>query len=227
MTNKTAPIVALNPPFDYRWNYSGKFNTPTEKGYILCLPQAGVTDSSVGPQPGRINFLFNPAQVGISHQMNANVSGGQAALPDLSPDMGTILGAYGSMSFDLQFDRTFEIHYGKSTTGVYDDVSAFYKMLGVLDSTGNPFNPMYMVQVQVFFGPVVNVEGYISDFSVNYTAWTPDLVPMRASVSVGLSLMKLADPASAFDGTYASIVGANGNPQSWGQESTPAVGGTP
>lgn len=226
MVNKSATVASLNPPFDHRWNYSGLFNTPTQKGYILCLPQDGVTTpGSTGPQPGRINFLFNPQQVGITHSMNPNVATGQAAIPDQTAAMGTVYGIYGSTSFDLQFDRTFEVRYGRSTTGVYDDVAAFYKMLGVINSNGDPYGPLQQVQVQVYFGPVINMQGWISDFSVTYTAWSKTLVPIRAQVSVGMQLMQQA-LATPFDGTYASIVGANGNPEQWGQDSTPATGGS-
>lgn len=208
----------LNPAFDSRMGYSGHIGAPTSKGFIEVdtsgpLASLSTTSGNFTPPAGRINFLFNPSELNVSHNVNADSISGTANNPKYEQSEGDILGYFGTASFSLLFDRTYELWYKTVPNGVYADVLAFYYMLGIAqthdkvvpngvskNNNGNfsqiytlvgenqPTAPMQFVNVWVILG-AITLYGYLTEFDVDYTHWSQDMIPQRCAINVSMQLM--------------------------------------
>lgn len=165
-------VTTFNSPFDSRMLQIGSpENSPLRRGWIRTDDNPitkSFTDTSSGGDfsftaggiasgllngsstietsgvTGRINFLYNPSQVAVSHSANLNMpsqeSVAYAQSIGLSAGEGTTpLSQMGTMSLSLLFDRTYELWDRKKYAntrvgkwGVYDDVIAFYRLFGML-----------------------------------------------------------------------------------------------
>lgn len=147
--NTKRGTIALNPPFDKRMLSIGAPNNAGKalrRGWIA-------TDNSVLPSgaiAGRVNFLFNPPQVQVSHPLNPSYQSAdyQTQLSSYNAQwVGDTLGQAGEVGVSLLFDRTYELwdrSYAKGLAGQYGayvDVLAMYKLLGIVNHsvtfTGN------------------------------------------------------------------------------------------
>lgn len=166
----------------------------------------------------RCNFLFNPVAIDVTYQAhrgllpsNVQTPGQNAAAPLIS-SMQTI-------SFDLQFDRTYETLRGSTTQGVYSDIGALERVGGIQRGAGSYYGgqgPLLPIPINVFFGPPTRSlawYGFLAGMSVRYDMFTSQMVPTRAIATVNVSqLVKVngqtkdpqTDTAPASDSTAVS-----------------------
>ncbi|WP_063728974.1 hypothetical protein [Streptomyces sp. RTd22] len=152
----------------------------------------------------RVDFLFNPTTISVSHSASAVLSADQRSTD------GNYLGAsgIGQLSFSLLYDRTYELTggFGKNgvssegaeVRGVLADVDAFYYVTGVYDDTAKGANakkiqPMQSLPCMFYFGgPTSNAAlsyyGYVSSLSIEYTHFTSQMVPQRCAMTVSVEL---------------------------------------
>jgi hypothetical protein len=128
----------------------GTSNTPIQRGYMIWdQPQTSLYGTSGGPLgDGRatVGFLFNPSTVSSDYNIG-NASLQAAMMYPVPGDSGNLLSPlqYQTVSWQLYFDRTFELLYGGDPTSVNDpgvigvqaDVLAFMQFTGVLASLSN------------------------------------------------------------------------------------------
>lgn len=179
------------------------------RGCIESYP--GTTNDARGGKRFRVNFLYNPTTISVSHSIDATV------LPDKSqadeadkwkPLMSNqVIGtAAGNLTFSLLFDRTYETwgEKGKSpagTNGVYEDVRALYRLTSMVpdrDQVGVELLADYMHAqlVTVYFGGILSpgslaYYGVITDMEIDYTHWTYQMVPSRCVASLGMQLFPI------------------------------------
>ncbi|MGH3247889.1 MAG: hypothetical protein ACRDOI_17040 [Trebonia sp.] len=212
-----------------------------------------------------INFLFNPSTVSTDYMIgNAPI---QAAMMYRVPGDNTNLLAPLSqtVSWQLYFDRTFELLYGTpdgsvndpSIIGVQADIYQFMQFTGVTASldaadatavlggpgaigpgaSSNTGGIMMMLTSYVYFGNAsgqasgklagqgsipaatqyasvgtqLAFYGFISEWSVEYTHFTVNMIPIRAAVSVSFTMLPApASTDSASQGTWRDITGIQG-----------------
>ncbi|MEU0213606.1 hypothetical protein ABZ281_00300 [Streptomyces sp. NPDC006265] len=199
--------VKGNPKFDSRMTSIPRLGI--QRGAQTYWRGAIVRDTQlVGPSTGtgyRVDFLFNPATISISH----------SASPMLTADQRSTDGNYvgtsgiGQLSFSLLYDRTYELTggFGKSgvstesaeARGVLADVDALYYVTGVYDDTAKGANAKQIQPMQsnpctfYFGGPTSNAAlsyyGYVSTLNIEYTHFTSQMVPQRCAVVVAVELM--------------------------------------
>lgn len=161
----------------------------------------------------RVNFLFNPSTISVSHDAGAKLTEEQQA----TDGQYVAASGIGQVTFSLIFDRTYEVNsiYGGAdardhggdprSLGVRADVEALYRVTGVFDVTATGVNatqiqPMQSHNCYIFFGgdtsngtsPAfsnsLSYYGYISQLSVNYTHFTNQMVPQRCGVAITVEL---------------------------------------
>lgn len=217
-----------------------------QRGYMLWAQPMKSIYGGGGPlNDGRdmINFLFNPSTVSTDYNVG-NTSLQAAMMYQVPGDQGNLLAPmlYQTVSWQLYFDRTFELNYGRNSSAVNDpvvigcqaDVFQFMQFTGVnaqlskqqaqsiqgaggsqvgSKSSGTAGavttgGMMMMVPCYVYFGNALqqmnqNVNssnfnavgsqlafyGFISEWSVTYTHWTSNMVPIRCSVSVSFTML--------------------------------------
>lgn len=127
----------------------GTSNTALQRGYMIWDAPMTSLYSGGGPLgDGRdvINFLFNPSTVTSDYNIG-NASLQAAMMYQVPGDSGNLLAPmlYQTVSWQLYFDRTFELLYGGDPTSVNDpgvigvqaDVYEFMQFTGVLASLDN------------------------------------------------------------------------------------------
>jgi hypothetical protein len=216
----------------------------------------------LGDSRATVNFLFNPSTVSTDYMIgNSSI---QAAMMYRVPGDNTNLLAPLSqtVSWQLYFDRTFELLYGTpdgsvndpSIIGVQADVYQFMQFTGVtasldastqtavlggtaMSSGANTGGIMMMMPAYVYFGNANNQAagklsaqgsipaatqytsvgtqlafyGFISEWSVTYSHWTVNMIPIRAAINV--SFVMLPEPASSdssAQNTWRDITGIQG-----------------
>lgn len=237
-------------------------NPPLQHGYMIWdQPMTSIYKSSGGGGGnGRdlINFMFNPSTVNTDYNVGS-VALQAAYLYPVPGDNGNIAAPLlqQTVSFQLYFDRTFELAYGTGATGLVNDptiygvqadVYQFMQFTGLLASAGstssalastpvtnagtvasnigaqtavvsaNSQGIMMMVPCWVFFGNPMNANaqqmtpgaggyaatyttaplqlaffGYIAEWSVQYTHWTTNMVPIRCVISVSFTMLPTSD----------------------------------
>lgn len=236
------------------------------RGFMIWeQPQTPLYESSGGPLgDGRatVNFLFNPSTVSTDYVIgNASI---QAAMMYRVPgDNANLLAPLQqTVSWQLYFDRTFELLYGTpdgsvndpSIIGVQADVYQFMQFTGVtasLDASAQTAilgstvtssgvtsgGMMMMIPSWVFFGNAagqaagklagqgsipattqftsvgtqMSYYGFISEWSVTYSHWTVNMIPIRAAINVSFTM--LPQPSSSdsnAQNTWRDITGIQG-----------------
>ncbi len=257
-------------------------NVALQRGYMIWGQTMPTLYSGGGPLgDGRdlINFLFNPSTISTDYNIgNATL---QAAMMYQQPGDNTNLLApllQQTVSFQLYFDRTYELNYGGNSSAVNDpavigvqaDVYQFMQFTGILASLdasqestlastvssaggGTATAPtslstggiMMMIPCYVVFGNAfqqmnnnasnsnfsalasqLRFYGYISEWSVQYTHFTENMVPIRCSISVNFTMLPTpATPNSSNVWRNPSQAG-NGNvtvPHPAGYTPTPSL----
>jgi hypothetical protein len=220
-----------------------------QRGYMIwdqpMTASYGTSGGPLGDGRDMINFLFNPSTVTSDYSVG-NVSLQGAMLYQVPGDNGNLLSPLlqQTVTWQLYFDRTFELLYGTPTKAKNDptvigcqaDVLQFMQFTGVLASGSagsyasnstvtanqgtttanngqnvNQAGIMMMVPCWVFFGNAFNQTntqtafggqpnfeavgtqmafyGFISEWSVQYTHWTANMVPIRCVISVSFTMM--------------------------------------
>jgi len=136
-------VLRLNPKFDARMLTIGSPSANTKKlhrGYFIHSATNGDGSPFGGTVRGRINFLYNPSSISVSHSVDATLAYTNETSADFSKSIGEHLGSVvgiGNVAIPLLFDRTYELWDSsqKQTLagqlGVYADVLAFYHFLGL------------------------------------------------------------------------------------------------
>jgi hypothetical protein len=245
---------------------------PVKRGYMIWSDTGGNLGYAGGPlSDGRdvINFLYNPSTVTTDYNVgNASL---QAAMMYTVPgDNGNLLSPLlqQTVSWQLFFDRTFELNYGTNSSAINDpavigvqaDIYQFMQFTGVLATLGlqqaqqvqsagvsgtslgsanddtaqaaTTGGIMMMIPCWVYFGDAFQqmnqnasntnfnaigsqmaFYGYISEWTVNYTHFTVNMVPIRASVTVTFTMLPNPTAGSKtavwrdiqkLDGTYTT-----------------------
>lgn len=140
--NKHTPQI-LNPPFDPRMRRIGSRIVnpkPLKRGWIRTGPEES--------ENLRINFLFNPSEINVTHSIDSNIPSNEQVNqnPNRVPGSTAMYVETGmGLSFSLLFDRTYEMYTRDKSQqnfarayGVYSDVAAFYRYLNIIPDL--PFN---------------------------------------------------------------------------------------
>jgi hypothetical protein len=212
-----------NPTFDSRIRGEPP-DIVLNRGYIIQDPTAynGAAGgaSSGQTQPFCCNFLYNPNNIEVDYAVNPGaLPWTQQATPGaiFSSNMQT-------MSFDILFDRSYEISclgnnpnvpadpHNIYQEGVRADVGALERCCGIYNG-GTLFGgqgPLIMTPLQVIFGSnpcTTNVNrissgatlaffGYVSNLSVTYTHFAYDMIPIRADVNLSFSQIQQSADSS-------------------------------
>lgn len=186
----------LNPPFDPRMRKIGSplnLTSKIKRGWI----QSAEEDNQ------KVNFLFNPSQLDLSHQIDPSLARTDQQTPAadvMNPDYPTIGSSTG---VKLLYDRTYELfsapRSGKmgfaNTYGVWADVAAWYVFLGLLsempDSWENSIitDPPVYKTAHLFIGPKMVFYGWVTGINVTYSHWNQLMVPSRCAVDVSFQLL--------------------------------------
>lgn len=189
----------INPPFDPRMTSTGGANPalkdrPLKRGRIVAL---------VGGL--QINFMFNPSVLNVSFAFDDSNPDQQKTDTTVTPD----LPGQGQLSVDLLFDRTYEVWDRQITNvasvyGVHTDILAFYAFLGMIPdgwtvtSGWEALYPSSQIQrkdAYLYIGDRLKYFGYITSLTVQYTHWSFDMIPVRAAVNLGYTVL-LSTPTS-------------------------------
>jgi hypothetical protein len=134
--------------------------------------------------PFSLFFQFNPAEITFQYSGNPNILPiGSLDESQTNPqipmaDSNTII------SFDLFFDRTYEVING-SDIGVLTDIRCLEQICGI--SEDRPVMILSPVTVLLGTPNAFQFNGIIQSFSVDYTHFSHDMVPMRCTVSVNMN----------------------------------------
>lgn len=206
----------LNPPFDPRMLSTGGANPalkdrPLKRGRIVAVT-GGL----------QINFMFNPSVLNVSYAFDDSNPDQSKADPTVNPD----LPGQGQLSVDLLFDRTYEV-WERATTnaaavyGVHTDILTFYAFLGMIpdDYTVNsgwetlyPRSQIRRQDSYLYIGDRLKYYGYVTSLTVQYTHWSYDMVPVRAAVNIGFSVL-LSTPTSTSTSPSSSSGSTTTKPQ--------------
>lgn len=171
-------------------------NGPSYIGKIVT-----VTDPSRSSTASTFNFHFNPSTIQLSHSTDYN--GDAAVLPatytsDNKIDRSTSP-TNSSVSFDLILDRMYEKWSNTMhSDGVWHDISVLYQVAGILPD-GHTSSADITPLIPNFSWLLLNqgtgtwgmtYYGFISNLSVQYTHWSADMVPLRATASIGFMLLQ-------------------------------------
>lgn len=179
-----------------------------------------------------LKFLYNPSVLNVSHTLDMNAT----PLPPgyKSPnDSSTYIGPVNSsMSFDLLFDRTYELwdsSYAGSeaaANGVYSDVAAVYRMLGLIDyeNQGGLLQSQMLPIQQIFqFGNFsanpkypgsLKFLGYVTELDISYTHWTMYMIPARCTMSFSVQLIPNVPTYADETSSSSSVTSATKSPSS-------------
>jgi hypothetical protein len=182
---------SFNPPHDPRFRDQNPYTGKVQRGSM-------VRNDPEGRPVARLHFLFNPSQLNISYQVNAT---------DISPDQTTpdqlsvpLMGESPvNLTFELYFDRTYEVNMDPNGPGVFMDTKVFERVAGIFDVDNNSGatgqGGLLYQPVHVYFGSLFapSFYGTVTSGTVTYTHFSPKMVPMRAIVAVSMSQQFSAD----------------------------------
>lgn len=191
-------MEALNPPFDPRMRKIGSPLNQTAK------IKRGWIQSADGDNQ-KVNFLFNPSQLDLSHSIDPSMvrSPEQAAQNSndvMDPDYPTIGSSTG---VKLLYDRTYELfsapRSGKmgfaNQYGVWADVAAWYVYLGLLPAYPESWedsiitDPPVLKNSYLFIGPRLVFYGWVTGINVTYSHWNMQMVPSRCAIDVSFQIL--------------------------------------
>jgi hypothetical protein len=101
------------------------------------------------------------------------------------PDSNTVI------SFDLLFDRTYEVMEG-SNLGVLTDVRALERIAGITEA--EPVMRQNPVAIHLGSPVQFHFKAILSSFAVRYQHFSHAMVPMRAAVSITARRLSNVDP---------------------------------
>lgn len=139
--------LITNPAFDKRIlrlaQIHGSGTTKFQRGFLITAQRKNPSAATRAQRRYRVNFLYNPSDLSVSHSVNLNDNA--TALPTelrSDADIGQVRGLTGaSMSFSLLFDRTYEVanrdiwNRPEAAMGCYADITALYGMCGITEPT--------------------------------------------------------------------------------------------
>lgn len=190
----------INPPADPRLNsILHKTGSPLKQG-ILQQTDEMVT----GPQrfPYACRFMFNPTTLDVGYSVNemafdpSKLTPDQAAADLIAP--GTT-----QLSFNLLFDRTYEVAYptragakNLKNIGVYADIAMLESVVGarynfaptaagVIQQMG--IRPCYFIFGGGGGAVGLTFIGAITSMTVTYSSFSERMVPVRAGVQIGVT----------------------------------------
>ncbi len=188
-------IEALNPAFDPRMRRIGSplnLTSQIRRGWI---------QSAEGDK--KVNFLFNPSQLDLSHQIDsANVPN-----PDQGFEADVMEPFYASIGsttgVKLLYDRTYELFSPPKSGetgfankyGVWADVAAWYVYLKMLPEMPSSWEDSMIVEPAqyqlsyLFVGPLMVFYGWVTGITVTYSHFTQNMVPSRCAVDVGFQIL--------------------------------------
>ena len=181
----------LNPPFDPRMRQIGN---PAIAASKIKRGWVQTEEDNL-----RVNFLFNPSQLDISHGVNTDLARNDdfAKAEDVMSVDYVSMGS--SLSVKLLYDRTYEIVSGTDSFaqkyGVWADVAAWYVLLGMLPEMPEDWKesiikkPPTIKTAYLFLGMKMVYYGYLTGISVTYSHWSATMVPVRCSVDLQMELL--------------------------------------
>jgi hypothetical protein len=147
------------------------------------------------------NFHFNPSTISLAH--TTDYSGDAAILPaQFAADNGidrATSPTNTSLSLDLLIDRTYEKWSNTiGSDGVWHDVSVLYNVAGVLPSghtSSGDIGPLIPNFSWILLNSGTGLwgmtyYGFIANLGIQYTHWSADMVPIRATASIGFTLLQ-------------------------------------
>lgn len=191
------PFLGLNPPFDPRMRRIG---SPLNQGTRM---KRGWIQEAEGTK--RVNFLFNPSQLDLSHSIDATValSDADQANPT-DPTDPFYSSSTGSLSIKLLYDRTYELFSPPKNDdlaglanklGVYADVAAWYTFLDMLDEMPTTWEDTLLKRLPIyktaylFMGNRQVYYGWVAGISVVYSHWTQFMIPSRCAIDISMNLL--------------------------------------
>lgn len=186
--------LTTNPAFDKRILrlplMQGSGTSAFQRGYLITATRTNPTVGSRAAKKYRVNFLYNPSDITVSHQ--ANLDNNATALPPQlrsDADSGQIIGATGaSLTFSLLFDRTYEVantdtwNRPESAMGCYADVVTIYGLVGISEPTLTPS----VVQVPYAPGQGPNNAGVVTTPGPGPTTTTTTTANANAEQTYGI-----------------------------------------
>lgn len=195
-------IEALNPPFDPRMRRIGNPDNLTSK-----IKRGWIQNEQTSGEPNqRVNFLFNPPAIGVTHAITTSVptdlqkeNEASAADDTMTPSLAS---TGNSVSLQLLYDRTYEVfsstpHLNTSLAsnyGVWADVAAWYTFLGAFKempgdwTDGTMDSPPVQKMAYLFMGPKMYYYGFVSSLGVTYSHWNLNMVPVRCAVDISFEI---------------------------------------
>lgn len=205
--------VYQNPTFDPR-QYSTHPDYANVQQGILIRTQSASTGSSLDPGTAtsgsatskqssgvvpsvKVRFLYNPSTFTESLAPTDTITATVDPTDNNTNDVQTLIGqTQTTYSFNLLFDRTYEVNSGFNApgnpsqnshlTGVMVDIIAFKALLGIpLNGQGMPlYLPTYL-----FLGGVNSPAfyGVITSASIAYSHFSNNMVPLRAAISIAMT----------------------------------------
>lgn len=205
------PFLGLNPPFDPRMRRIG---SPLNQGSRM---KRGWIQEAIGTK--RVNYLFNPSQLDLSHGVDATVALNDAAAAvasgeteDPDPTNPWFTSTTGTLGIKLLYDRTYELFSPPkddelaglaNKLGVYADVAAWYVFLDMLDEMPKTWQdtlvksmPIYKT-AYLFMGNRQVYYGWVNSIAVTYSHWNQFMIPARCAVDIGFTLLPHSGDAPA------------------------------
>ncbi|MEM7335783.1 MAG: LysM peptidoglycan-binding domain-containing protein [Chloroflexota bacterium] len=145
---------------------------PVKKAIIEILDKA-VVDSSRGI-PATIQVAFNPTEYSLDK--GAQIS--EIAIPGLdSPILQFVRGQTEKLSLELFFDTTAQ-GMGDTAVDVRQETNAIYQLVKIQPKTHAP------PRVRFVWGAGLSFKGIVENVQQKFTLFSPNGVPLRATVSV-------------------------------------------
>lgn len=177
-----------NLPFDDRMKFSTspwvpKLARGSMQGWSAAERKAK------GPQ---FFFLFNPNAITVSYSSSPVEKAAEAQ--DTTAPAGVGGEGHVGLSFDLLFDRSYEVAYRGDKEGVLRDVKTMETMLAVTQL--QPRIGAYEV-LQVILGHDFVFYVTIPSLTVVYGHFNHDMIPMRCTMSISAKVFPLTAPQQA------------------------------
>jgi hypothetical protein len=179
-----APVIGGGP----KNLVSERRNSPPDGRMFRPLPfvgkvERGYIKEMTPPGPGVCYFMYNPNQFSYNFQISQDLVAPDATA--MVPTSGPVGGT--TVSFQLLFVRQFEVAYGGSTRGVWEDLDALRYLIGIDDPTKIGYGWLKVLMFvfgtdpsMVFYGAITNIGAQLSLFSEK-------MVPMAATADISVT----------------------------------------
>lgn len=145
-----------------------------KRGYIKEYRPAG---------PAVCYFLYNPNQFVYEMTVNQGLTApvAQDFVPVTGPPGGT------TVRFQLVFLRQFEVAYGGSKLGVWEDINALRSLIGITDPVNQGFG--WLKTLMFVFGSDPSMVFYGASLGITVTLglFSENMVPMAATVDMSVT----------------------------------------